>query len=118
MPFILFNPLYTGFRVSLMGLMPTFREKPLSPIEPNNKIKTIGKPRLNTTVEGLRKIARKLAFVTANIALSWLYCFFILTYRKFRRQNYLIKSIIKEHHYRTVNVRFRTLFCAMFYGTP
>src|SRR4051812_1950299 len=112
---MLFNPLNTGFRVSLLELTPTLSEKPLSPIEPNNKIKTIGKPRLNTTVEGLRKIARKLALVTANIALSWLYCFFISTNKKFRRQNYLIKSIIKEHHYRTVNVRFRTLFCVLFY---
>jgi hypothetical protein len=39
------------------------------PINPNTKIKISGNAMLNTTAEGLRKIAFKLPFVMANMAL-------------------------------------------------
>jgi hypothetical protein len=39
------------------------------PINPNTKMKINGNAMLNTTAEGLRKIAFKLPFVMASIAL-------------------------------------------------
>jgi hypothetical protein len=45
---------------------------PLLPIKPNTPIKTKGKIMLKTTVEGLRIIDLKLAFVMANMAFIWL----------------------------------------------
>jgi hypothetical protein len=44
------------------------------PIKPNTRIKINGKKIENTTVEGLRMIALKLALDIASIALNWLYC--------------------------------------------
>jgi hypothetical protein len=43
------------------------------PINPKTKIKIRGKKILNTTAEGLRSMALKLALVMASIALNWLY---------------------------------------------
>lgn len=38
----------------------------------------MGKPRLKITVEGLRKMARRLPRAMDKIALSWLYCLLIV----------------------------------------
>ena len=60
----------TGLAVSDCEVKATLTEIfPLLPIKPNTKIKIRGKAILNNTAEGLRKIARKLALVMANMAL-------------------------------------------------
>jgi len=43
---------------------------PLPPIKPKTNIKISGKARLNNTVEGLRNIALKLAFVIDHNAVN------------------------------------------------
>ena len=49
---------------------PTVTVVPPPPINPNTRIKTSGKPRLKITAEGLRNMARRLAFVIASMALN------------------------------------------------
>lgn len=50
---------------------------PLPPINPKTRINIKGKARLKTTVDGLRKMAFKLALVIASIAVIWLYSAFM-----------------------------------------
>jgi hypothetical protein len=48
----------------------TVTEVPVSPIKPNTRIKTMGKPRLKITAEGLRNMACRLALLMASMALN------------------------------------------------
>ena len=48
---------------------------PLLPMKPKTRMKIKGNTKLKTTAEGLRKIARRLAFVIASMAVTWLYFF-------------------------------------------
>src|SRR3982751_7079437 len=95
-----FTAWYKGLSVSAFLLIATSRDMPpLSPINPNTSINTIGKPMLNITAEGLLKIECKLPLLIASIALNWLYFVCInINWRQNYPMNSLCKNIFKQHY--------------------
>jgi hypothetical protein len=73
-PSILFNPLYTGLRVSEPGARAMEVENPRPPPSiPNTRMKMRGKAKPKITDEGLRNIACRLALIRARAARRLLY---------------------------------------------
>ncbi len=93
-PGIFFKAEYTGFKVSEVLSIAMLKEILLvPPINPKTKIKTSGKARLKTTLEGLFNSALKLALVIDHKAVSWLYFTFI---KNLERQIYFNNKINSE----------------------